>query len=380
MDQLTQAQVLNLLDQEAQPSVSIFIPTQKKSPESHQNPIRFGNAIKKARTDLQKADLVNHQIKEQITLAEKLFDNDDFWMHQGHGLAIFISQDAIHHYRLSIPVPEQVFVTTHFVVRPLLPLLTTNGKYFILTLSQNNIKLYEATRDSIDKRFLEEIPTSMEEAIEHEDLQKYLHMSSKSKSSHAGVSHGQGPGDENIKKDIAEFLNLVENGITQMLQGEYAPLVICGVEYLASMYRKINKYKYLVDQTIEGNLENESKQSIHQKSWEIVRDEFKRAEQEALDKYAELAGTGKTSANIEKIVTAAHNGQVETLFILRDHIEWGQYNLAKRQATKHQDNQKGDRDLLDLAAFYTLKASGMVYSLKPGEMIKNKTATAVLRY
>lgn len=51
--------------------------------------------------------------------------------------------------------------------------------------------------------------------------------------------HGQGGGsDESAKNELLRYFHLVADGLTEFLQGEQAPLVLAGVEYLLPIYKE----------------------------------------------------------------------------------------------------------------------------------------------
>lgn len=384
MEQFTRKTLEDLLSLSDKPVISIYLPTVKKGPEQQQNPIRFSNLIKQAKEQLEKSNLSNHQIKVQLDEVSKLEQDVDYWRHQKQGLAIFITPDEYRFLRLPIKVKEMVTVNHHPFIKPLLPLITTNGQFFVLTLSQNDVKLYQANRTDIDKLHLgDEVSLSMEEYFSDTEIRSFLQFhtgTSGSGGNRPGVFHGQGGGEEDYKKDIEEFLNQIENKITDMLEGEQAPLVLAGVEFLTSMYAKLNKYNQLVEDTIEGNPEHTNKEELHAKAWEIVRPVFKERERLGLDLYHQEAGTGKTSTQVEEIVQAAFDGKIQDLFILRDHEIWGEYVPKAREVLVHDNRSAKSLDLLDLATTKVILTKGNVYSLKPEEMIEGVEMVATFRY
>lgn len=383
MQHITPEVIDNLLNTNNQTCISIYMPTEKKGDQQRQNPIRFKNLINKAREELAASQVSNHQIKESLSAAEKKLDDEDFWNHQKLGLAVFINESDQLFFQLPLDFSELVMVGTRYHVKPLMPLVTTNGKFFILTLSQNDVKLYQATRTSIDKVFLGDIPRSMEDYLKDYEVHKGIQFRSApgpSGQGKAGVFHGQGGGDEDFKKDVQEYLNLVENGITELLNGQRAPLVLVGVEYMTSMYSDLNKYSDLAEETIEGNFEHLTKDALHDKAWTIVRPIFKERERVAIEAYQNNAGTGKTSCDLEEIVVAAHDGRIDNLFVTRDLVQWGEYDFEGRKITLHDDKSATSQDLYDLAAFKTLQNDGRVYSMKPEEMIEGCQIAAVFRY
>jgi hypothetical protein len=85
------------------------------------------------------------------------------------GLAVFISQGFSKHYTLPIRLNEEVFVLDHFYLTPILPMLSRSGHFYILSLNQNKVQLFEASYDHIKEIALSEfMPTSFEEALKYD--------------------------------------------------------------------------------------------------------------------------------------------------------------------------------------------------------------------
>lgn len=375
--QFTRKNLEKLLQLTNQPVISIYLPVYTKGADQQQNPIRFANQIKKAKELLEASEHVSHQLKVQLDSIAELEQDTDFWQHQKQGLVLFVTETATQTIKLPMPVKEYAVVNHHPFIKPLLPMITTNGNFYILTLSTKDIKLYQANRSDIDKIFLGDTPRSMAEHFDLSDLNNHLQMHS---SGGNATYHGQGGGDDSYKEDVSQFLNQVENSITRLLEDETAPLVLSGVEYLTTMYAKHNKYNNLIEQTIEGSPEQTTKQDLHKKAWEIVEPIFSAKEQAALDTYHELAGTGKTGTPLEEVVTAAYDGKIDTLFVLKGYEAWGEYDAAKRTVSLHPDRTSSSQDLLDLATAQTLLNKGNVYVLDKDRMIPDHRVAAVYRY
>lgn len=370
MDQLTPDILQSLIETRKQACISIFMPTNTKSAERQQNPIRLENLLKKAKLELKKHPLVTHDAKEALQQAHLKLEDDDFWLHPSNSLAVFISQDTIGFLRLPLEFKELVIVGPRFHLKPLLPILTTNGKYFILTLSQSDIKLYQATRTTIDKLYLKNTPRSMQEFLgEDVDVAPYFHTKSIRRASGKNTLTGAGgSAEDDLQAEIERFLKTITKHIDKILYGQQAPLILAGVEQLTNLYRKHSDYKHILDNSIEGNFEHLGKQDIHEKAWAIAKPYFKQQEKQALDAYHSKAGSGKTSTSLHEILPAAFGGRVEALFVERDRQMWGTFDEKKGKVQIHKQKQDDSIDLMDLAVVLTLQNSGTAYSLKTPEM------------
>jgi hypothetical protein len=167
-----------------------------------------------------------------------------------------------------------------------------------------------------------------------------------------------------------------------VLREEHAPLVLAGVDYLLPIYREANTYPNLVDEGIEGSPEALGEKEIHRQAWDIVRPIIVAEQREAMDRYQALADTGDERASNDPaaIVSAAHHGRVETLFVATDHHLWGSLGRNANEVQAREEREPGDQDLLDYAAVQVLVNGGTVYALSLEEMPGGGAASAVFRY
>src|SRR5574339_666895 len=82
------------------PAVSIFLPTHRAGPEIQQDSIRLKNLVKQAERQLLAEESRPAGARELLAPVTKLVGDAAFWRHQGHGLAIFRSEDFFRVYRL----------------------------------------------------------------------------------------------------------------------------------------------------------------------------------------------------------------------------------------------------------------------------------------
>ncbi|MEQ9667198.1 hypothetical protein [Coleofasciculus sp. G2-EDA-02] len=136
--------------------VSIFMPTHTAGPQIKQDPIRFKNLMGKAEAQLVEQGMRSADAQEMLKSAQEL-DRDDFWRHQNQGLALFIAPNFFRYYRLPLDFEELVVVGEQFHLKPLMPLLTGDGRFYILALSQKKVRLLVGGRDRIREIQPEEV-------------------------------------------------------------------------------------------------------------------------------------------------------------------------------------------------------------------------------
>jgi hypothetical protein len=99
---------------------------------------------------LQDKGLRSPDVREILKPVERLVQESGFWRHQSDGLAVFFTAEEFHYYRLPLPFEELVVISDHFHRRPLLPFFASDGHFYILALSQNQVRLLEGTRYTVD--------------------------------------------------------------------------------------------------------------------------------------------------------------------------------------------------------------------------------------
>ncbi len=381
MDLLTNDALAALLTQYTAPSVSMFMPTHRAGEDTRQDPIRFKNLLGQAEEQLIASGLRSPEARKLLEPAQALLDNSAFWRHMSDGLALFVAPDIFRTFRLPIELREMVIVADRFRIKPLLPLFAGDGHFFVLALSQNQIRLLEATRFSVDEIEMEGVPSSMAEALSL-DVEKELQFQTPSaggRGERAAVFHGHDPADDD-KNRILRFFHRVDDGLRQVLRDEQSPLVLAGVDYLLPLYKEANSYPHLMAEGITGSPEEMSAEDLHQSAWSIMEPHFAQAQREARAHYAQMAGTGLTSNRVEEVVTAAHHGRVSLLWVALGAQVWGQFDAKAGTAHLHDEPEPGSEDLLDLAALQTLLKGGTVYAVEPETVPGDALVAALFRY
>lgn len=389
MTLLSEEELKSLIEHPKTSCISIYMPAHKAGPPIRQDPIRFKNLLKEAEERLVEAGIRHTDALEFLKPAQEL-DTPDFWRHQDQGLVVFIAPDFFGYYRLPCDFDELVVVTDHFHIKPLFPLLIEDGRFYILNLSQEGIKLFEATRYSIEEIELEDLPQTMDEALLYNETAKdgqFRIATSKGGTSNPfqqpGAFHGQGsPDQDEPQQDILQYFHLVDDAVHKHLrnQRKKAPLVLAGVEYLLPLYRMTNSYPHLMEEGITGSQKLTEPEALRDEVWKIVAPYFEQSRQEAVQSYHELAATGQASNKLEEIVPASYYKQVDALFVAVDREQWGLFDPNTNTVYRHENKETGDDDLLDFAAIHTWLNGGTVYAVEPEKLPDQAPIAAVLRY
>lgn len=381
--------VQELIDDRGSPRISIFLPTHERGPETKQDPIRLSNLLDEAQRSLEDGDS-GREAEDILAPARKLLKDENFWQHQSRGLAVFLSPDEMRLHRLPIELRERVVVSTRFHVKPLLPLLTGDGRFHILALSQARVRLFDASRDSIRAIDMHDVPESLRDVVGYDWEEQSLQFHAANRGTNAGpgggagpgvIFHGQGSAKDDIKPEVKKYIQAVDRGVMRLLNDRSRPLVLAAVDYVAAMFRATSKYPNITDQIAEGNPDRLSPEELRDEAWKIVEPRFQAARDSATARYRELGSgnTRHTSDELETIVPAAFAGRVQTLFVARDVEQWGRYEPETTQLLLRGRRMNGDDDLLDVAAAETLVRDGEIYALDAEDMPGSPIA-AIFRY
>lgn len=380
MQLLTKAQFTQLSQATSEYCLSIYLPTHVAGPEIRQNSIRFLNLLSEAERQLAAAGLEKPEINAMLKQIDVLLDDREFWQHQSHGLALFVTPENAQIHRLPLAFEPLAVVSQRFYLKPLLPLFFENQIFYLLALSQNQVRLFESDRYQIREIPLENVPTSLAEALQYDDPEKQLQYHTGGGDVSAPTYHGQGVGTTQDKASIRRFLTQVNNGLQPYLNQTNTPLVLASVEYLQAIYQDVNTYSHLLADGVAGNPDVAQPDELRAAAWPHIAALLAEHRQQAMAQYQDLQGTGKATDQLEQVILAACRGQVDTLFTKADDYYWGQCEPASGQIEHHESRQPHDDDLLDVAAVRTFLQGGTVYMLDDAMMPSEQPAAAVYRY
>jgi len=392
---LSREKLCRLIQERQQACVSIYMPTHRAGKEVEQNSIRLKDLLDEAEDRLMAGGLRAPEVRELLEPAHALLPDTYFWQHQSDGLALFVSTRTFRYYRLPLDFDLLVVVSDRFHLKPLLSLFTADGRFYVLALSQNEVRLLQGAHYSVGKINLKNVPEGLAEALKWDEFERHtqFHTSTvtpqgesarrATRGGRPAIFHGHGVGSAaEHKEHILRYFRRVSQGVREILAEEQVPLVLAAVDYLHPIYREANTYPHLVERGIQGNPEGLDADELHARAWAIVEPFFMAERKQAAAHYRQLTGAGsdKASDSLEQVVPAAYFGRVKTLFVAVGSQTWGTFSSQMGVAKVHQEAEPGDEDLLDFAAVHTLLNGGTVYVAEPDEIPGGALLAAVYRY
>ena len=122
--------------------------------------------------------------------------------------------------------------------------------------------------------------------------------------------------------------------------------------------------------------------TLHEEAWSLVEGQFRKQREIRKKQFQDQSATGKAVTDIRKIIPAAVDGRVDTLFMEEGKDLFGIYDETKR---KIELAEPGNRiyqvSLFNLAALHVLSKGGRVFLSGAEEMpFKDTEMNALLRY
>ena len=377
MELLRKEDFLTLLRKPEGIAVSVYMPTHRVA-ETEGDPLRLRHLLDKGEHNLVAKGLRTPDARNLLAPARALLSDALFWQHQDESLALFMTPKSFRYFNLPVSAPETVVVSEEFFIRPLLPLLTNDGAYYLLSLSLNHVALFQCRQDTCREISPGKMPRSLEEALRFDDPEKQLQQHSAG--SGTAIFHGQGGPNDLNKENISRFFQQINRSLESLLAGEKAPLVIAGVDYLHPMFRAASSYPNILSRGIEGNPDKVNPDVLHRQAWQAVHPYFRQVQEKALAEYINASGQGPSVNDLAQVIPAAVDGRIYNLFVAEGLQQWGAYDTAEHKVRLDKEPSNGSYDLIEFLVKQALLTGGSIYILTAEEMPSPTGVAAVLRY
>lgn len=384
MSLLDQKQFDKLASFKNEVCVSIFIPTQRAGKEvlDEKNKTHLKSQLDEIRKKLNKKGVPPEKITRITTPIQELVEDRDFWRHQSDGLAVFSSEDFFEKLTLPVNFDAYIHISSDLYVKPLVPVLNGDGRFYLLAITQDEVQFYEASKYSITKIKVDDLtPGRLEDRVGYDYEEKNRKHKTQNNLAGGSTSHGYDAQNRDDKNEILRFFRAVDKGLDTILHDENVPLAVACQDYLFPLYQEATRYKNLFEKPVPGNPFDTDILGLHEKAWNLVEPYFEKPKTEKLEKYREHDQTGNTSSSVEEILLAAVEGKVDTLFLENREEIWGSFDEKEMKVTIHDEQKDGNISLMNLATKKVLENRGKVYLVEHAFMpTKDSKMNALYRY
>ncbi|MGL1833621.1 baeRF3 domain-containing protein [Rhodocyclaceae bacterium SMB388] len=360
------------------PCLSLYQPTHRSHPANQQDPIRFRNLLKALEQSLRQ-QYPDAEIASLLAPFEALADDETHWKHTLDGLVVFAAPGLFQVLATQRPVEELVVVANSFHTKPLRRLLQSAGRYQVLGLSRDAIRLFEGNREALDEiDLVTGVPRTITEALGDELTDKHQTVASYGGAGPGStpMHHGHGGKSDELDVDGERFFRAVDHAVLERYsQPSGLPLILAALPEHHALFHRISKNPHLVKTSVTVNPDAVSIEELRARAWEVVEPQY-RARLAAL---GEVFGRARAhelgSDDLAEVAAAAAAGRVETLLIEADRLVPGHLDETTGQIVRGELDDPMVDDLLDDLGEMVASMGGQVWVV-PAENMPVPTGVA----
>ena len=382
MEKLTITDLHELVSARSEHCISLLMPTQSAGLDGQQDVVRLKNLAARAEEQLIERGLRLPVARKVVQPILEMPRDEHTWSSRKQGLAVFRSESAFETFRLDVPLEESVIVDRRFHVKRLLPALNSHPPFFVLALSRGHVRLLRGTWHGCESLRPRDLPVNIEAALNLQtaDRGEQLHTGLRGDLGKEGaVFHGQGGHRDTIKDEVAEYFRLVDKALRPVMRDNTWPLILAGVDYELAIFREVAAHVQVNDESLVGNFDYATDNVLYERALPLAQRSYAKLKTKALNTLTDFAHTGRASYEVDKIVPAAHQGQVETLFANPQAAEFGRFH-PETNWVEFTTERSPALDLVEIATEQTILHRGTVYAAAPGELPDNCALGAVFRF
>jgi len=358
-----QAKLTALSRHEGAPALSLYIPMPEPGTDGAKSRIVLENEQAHLRARLEGLDR-----REREALLSPLDALHEPLQTPGRGaVAGFRSHDTFEIARTHVPVEATAEVAPRFHLAPLVAEKARQAELLVLALTLDNVRLYRADRDGLAPiEFSSRVPRSLTEARGHDvERPSIQHHSTGSaglaarlygagREGRAGTFHTQGGGRDDRTDEIEAFFGRLDAALREEALPDL-PILLAGVDEEVAHFRKLSDHARLVDDHVALSPDGCTDAELHAAVVRHLDRRIDRRSREAWQRVVEPRDARCVSTDLEDIVRAGAQGQLDTVFVRAGARRPGRFEPASLTT---QPDPEGPEDLVNLAVCLALRHGG----------------------
>lgn len=335
------------------PCVTIFLDTYICGPETVLNSKQLERLLPKTQEQLEDFGLSKDEIDKYLKPLQNLINDDFEWQHMSEGLVLCLNPFEAIGYKVSHDVPMQVTVGSKHKLHYLVQELDRSQKYFILSVTQDDVRLLKADDSKVERVQLRYIPESLSAALPEGVGKEPGYQGNSVSASRVGNSHGVETVHGHDVSDIFDvqvekFLNDVgKNLIKELGKDKGKAVILATVPNYISAIKNSSGYENFSDEVVNGSYSHLSDHELHELAkpiFEKVLERYKAGYEEVAEK---AASEKKFTTSLDDSLELSREYRIDTLI-----VSGPDYNTV--------DEITGEFDVYDELISNTLVGGGKV--------------------
>jgi hypothetical protein len=325
---------------------------------------------------------------------ERFGADPDVWVQAADGLAIFGSADDLKVFRLQRPVPELLSVADRFQIKPLVRSIQRNGRYQVLALTLADARLYEGTRDILERVDLAGSPLTIAEALGRELTEPHVNVRATrgyggGARSRSPMRQGQGGRTDERPADRERFFRVIDREILERAsKASRLPLILAALPEHQSHFRALSDNPFLAEAGVPVNPGALTSGELRDAAWRAIEPYLEERVDRLIDTYGEARAHGRGAGRLEDIAAGVAQSRVGCLLVEADRRIPGSVDAIQGTVTISiadgwTNGAAADlrvSDVLDDLAEAALRTGAEVIVLEADRMPSTTGAAAVFRY
>lgn len=352
--------------------LSLYLPFDKSWNEPHSDRVLMNDLRRDAENALRNRGMLPGGIEPILAPLDTLLADAQANRFEGEGLAVF--SDGGNALALLLPNPPVpgAHIDSYFRLDGVLTQLFRRDRFYLLSLSQHAVNLWDC--DGVSRRpvSLEGLETDIRNTPHYQEAeyQSVFHSGGPAAQGHGSSYAGIGTADgKRVKKEIEGFFRSIDHGIQARLADKRQPMVLAGVGFLLPIYRRVNTYARLLEADLPGNPEAlGTPEDLHRRAYALVQSAEASERNHALGIYVENLSRARSCAGYTDLVPCAVRGRLSHLFVAQGIPQWGDFEPSNGRTTLFDGFRDGAVDLSNVACVHAIRNHAKAYALPAAEM------------
>jgi hypothetical protein len=341
--------------------LTIALNTHRTSPDNKQDIIVLKNLMKEAEIRLhaqvskENADKITANLNQVVQSIDHNYNLDSLLLFANEAMADFV--------RLPIKLVQRVQLDQSFATRDLVRAMHLEMNYYILLLSQQTVRILEASNDQLVEEFGSPFPIQNKE----------LHPESRKEKTDSARQN----------RLLSEFYNRVDKEVQQIWKVKPRPILICSDANNRIVFESVTDRKEtLMNISLSGNRLDDKAQNIVSDAWEIVKEDLSKHIAARKSELEKSLGSGNFISDEGEIWRAILEGKIQTLFLEETKMSPGIIdgsNLSIHVMAETNNKQQVD-DIYDEMVEAVYAFGGETIFLAEGSLTPFQGIAATTRY